>query len=410
MITPDGCPIFQHQQSTTTCQRLSEAQIYEFRARRITAKLKLNLEAENLGCGPPRQPPKTIYSILDDDIVRQTLRLRHSTRHSRPDVPTAASSEQPSQNVHHLTAPVISHSSTPEFPSLAIPTRVPSTMRSLHAIASENELDRPWTYTEDDARPGRLARLRAGATGACCEYDKALPTTARTAMALEGPAGFARQSDHKSNCDDKFITTTRQHSRRKARSAMSRATSLLMVVSLLQPAAAVLIDQWENCISQPSNKSAPQRLQWVPLYVGAEFGGDPTHTLRVTVWGNVTGSYDPSVTLPAWNDPAWDDVNNTDGKIVRNPFPLSAAKLTTLRDKIDVLTYEPYAADFDFCDDALTNASCPLGPVFNTTDMYVSASSPDPSSAGFLDVGGAMADFEVIALSVVLAVGQHPCG
>lgn len=176
-------------------------------------------------------------------------------------------------------------------------------------------------------------------------------------------------------------------------STTGRAASLLVVLSLfLQPAAAVLIEQWTNCLSQPSNKTAPPRLQWVPLYVGAEFGSDTNRTLRVTVWGNVTGSYDPSVTLPAWNDPIWNDPNVTDGKIVRNPFPLSAAKLTTLRDKIDVLTYEPYAADFDFCDDALTNASCPLGPVFNTTDMYVFVFSLNPLPAGCLDAQGSVVD------------------
>lgn len=171
------------------------------------------------------------------------------------------------------------------------------------------------------------------------------------------------------------VMSTVQHTRRRALVTVSRIMSFVAFSSvLLQPAAAVLLTDWQNCLDDSVKYGEPRELQWSPLYLEASYEkGDVARTLRVTTWGNVSGSYG-GVALPAWNSLEWDDANFTDGKIVRNPFPTTAARLTTLHDKVDVLTYEPYAADFDFCEDALTNRSCPLGPVFNTTPVYVSAS------------------------------------
>ncbi|CAN8098772.1 unnamed protein product [Discula destructiva] len=169
----------------------------------------------------------------------------------------------------------------------------------------------------------------------------------------------------------------------RALTLRSRAVSLLVAFALfLQPTVAVLLQQWSNCLSDDVTKADPKGLQWVPLFVGATYeASDSSHNLRVTVWGNVTGSYDTSVTLPAWDSPQWADVNFTDGKIIRNPFPLTAAKVTTLHDSVTVLTYEPYAEDFDFCDKALTNATCPLGPVFNTSQITSIEGLPSISMA-----------------------------
>lgn len=174
------------------------------------------------------------------------------------------------------------------------------------------------------------------------------------------------------------VMLTMQCTNWRALVVTSRVVSLLVCVSiLLQPAAAVLLTNWQDCLDDSVKYGEPRELQWSPLHVGASYEqGDVARTLRVTVWGNVSGSYG-GVDLPAWNSPDWDDANFTDGKIVRNPFPTTAARLTTLHDRIDVLTYEPYAADFDFCEDALTNRSCPLGPVFNTTPVYVFAESSE---------------------------------
>lgn len=135
-----------------------------------------------------------------------------------------------------------------------------------------------------------------------------------------------------------------------------------------QPVSAALIN-FENCL--PDNyryNNNPVLLQWVPLYVDAFFDTEsPAHTLRVTAYGNVTGT-STSDPLPPWDSPDWRDPKVTFGKILRDPNPNSAdPKLTTLHSKVNVLTYEPWNDDFDFCNTALTNASCPLGPVFNTT-------------------------------------------
>lgn len=244
-------------------------------------------------------------------------------------------------------------------------------MRILDAIPPETALDQKRIFVEDDARPGRVDQPRAVAWQAC--YDRTMYAKSKTGKALGDAFRSTRQPEARPKCDGGYVIAATHHGSRHALSATHRVASLLVVLSLLlQPAASVLIEQWSNCLPEPANASEPKQLQWIPLYVGAEFGNhDSTHTLRVTVWGNVTGSYDTSVALPAWDDPSWGNVTFTDGKIVDNPFPTTAAHLTTLHDTIDVLTYEPYAADLDFCHDALTNASCPLGPVFNTTDMYV---------------------------------------
>ncbi|KAF3762303.1 hypothetical protein M406DRAFT_293954 [Cryphonectria parasitica EP155] len=153
---------------------------------------------------------------------------------------------------------------------------------------------------------------------------------------------------------------------------MHHITGLLTILSLLvQPTVAVLIQQWTNCLGASVTQSEPLQLQWVPLYVEAGFEhNDSSHNLKVTVYGNVTGSYG-GVSLPPSTSDDWNNPNFTDGKILRNPFPTTAAKITTLHDTIDVLTYEPYAADFDFCASALFNGVCPLGPVFDTTNIEI---------------------------------------
>ncbi len=143
------------------------------------------------------------------------------------------------------------------------------------------------------------------------------------------------------------------------------------VVLFVRPAAAALITSYDNCLGDNYLAARnPVLLQWIPLYVDAAFDTqNPKHTLRVTLYGNVTGTL-TTATLPPWDSPDWSDPNKTDGKIVREPEPDSASpKLTTLHTKVDVLTYEPWNHDYDFCLKSLTNATCPLGPVFNTTAM-----------------------------------------
>ncbi|KAK4105973.1 hypothetical protein N658DRAFT_414845 [Parathielavia hyrcaniae] len=139
---------------------------------------------------------------------------------------------------------------------------------------------------------------------------------------------------------------------------------LLAPGALLRPAAAANVS-FENCLSETYIKNVPTPLQWVPKFVDASFNStDGKHTLRVTMWGNVTGAF-TNVELPSAGSPDWQDPTRTDGKILDEPEPNAPnPKLTTLHSKIDVLTYQPWSENTNFCNTSLVNASCPLPPVF----------------------------------------------
>ncbi|TVY13632.1 putative membrane protein [Lachnellula arida] len=175
--------------------------------------------------------------------------------------------------------------------------------------------------------------------------------------------------------------------RRHTRSFSTLIYLLALVTSLcVSPASAVLID-FNNCLSeayQNGESGQPKELQFVPLFMDARFNTtDPRHTLQVIVWGNVTGSGPDNlvVNLPAWNDDKYWQSNETNlgGKIISIPDEDSTSpKLTTLSNKVEVLTYEPYDHSDAFCD-VLVNATCPLAPAFyaNATDpFHLNASNP----------------------------------
>lgn len=154
---------------------------------------------------------------------------------------------------------------------------------------------------------------------------------------------------------------------------------MLLACGLLQAAAAVQIP-FQNCLPDSYLYNTPTLLQWVPYQVDASFDNEnPSHTFSMTMWGNVSGSF-YNVTLPPPSSPDWSDPNEINGKILGEPEPDSAApKLTTLHNKIDFLTYEPWSQNTNFCNTSLTNATCPLGPVFNTTGLYVLSRPRDDS-------------------------------
>jgi hypothetical protein len=148
-------------------------------------------------------------------------------------------------------------------------------------------------------------------------------------------------------------------------SLFAALTSLIFVPgALFRPAAAAAVP-FENCLLASYINNVPTPLQWVPQWVDASFNAtDPKHTLRVTMWGNVKGAF-TDVVLPPPESPDWKDPTKTDGKIIDEPEPdVPDPKLTTLRSKVNVLTYEPWSDLENFCNKSLTNASCPLGPVF----------------------------------------------
>lgn len=137
--------------------------------------------------------------------------------------------------------------------------------------------------------------------------------------------------------------------------------------ALVRPAAAAFVS-FENCLPESYINNVPTPLQWVPRWVDASFDSSDKHTLRVTMWGNVTGAYS-DVTLPPANSSDWDDPTKTDGKIVDVPEPNSAnPRLTTLHSKLEFLNYEPWSDNTNFCNTSLANASCPIAPVFAPVD------------------------------------------
>lgn len=149
--------------------------------------------------------------------------------------------------------------------------------------------------------------------------------------------------------------------------SLTPSVTLMLILAILsRPCGAVSI-AYENCLPESYVNNEPKPLQWVPAHFDAFFDTtNAKHTLRITMWGNVTGS-STNVTLPPGNVTAyWNDPKKLSGKILNEPEPdVPSPKLTTLRSKIKFLTYEPFANNSNFCTDKLVNASCPLAPVFN---------------------------------------------
>lgn len=157
---------------------------------------------------------------------------------------------------------------------------------------------------------------------------------------------------------------------------------------------------FENCLpsnyiftNQPDDQA---QLQWVPVFVDAVFDTEnPSHNLQVTVWGNVTGRVgtDP---LPPWDSQNWTDPDQVlNGKILNEPDPTAPAdqrKVTTLHTKVDVLTYEPFIWNSNFCDNIL-NGSCPLGPVFNFDDNVTLSVANNTPPYGLLPAFNLTNDF-----------------
>lgn len=149
--------------------------------------------------------------------------------------------------------------------------------------------------------------------------------------------------------------------RTMARRRLADQTSmmLLLVLALLIHSTSATFINFQDCLTD--SRQASNALQFTPYYVNAVFNRtDPAHNLAVRVWGNVSGDY----TTAAVN---YSDPDNTNGKIVDVPFPASSdPRQTTLYEEVSVLSYTPYTNRVSFCD-SLTNGSCPLAPVFNSS-------------------------------------------
>lgn len=160
--------------------------------------------------------------------------------------------------------------------------------------------------------------------------------------------------------------------RRSQMGSFSSAAYLILLIATIWilPASAVFIE-FQNCLSESVLNNTPLQLQIVPYFVSATFNTtDANHALNVTVWGNVTGSTVTSTrfVLPNATDSYWtgNDTSNG-GKIEDSPRAgETGAEVTTLFNKVNVLTYEPWDDNLDFCKQVV-NGSCPLGPSFNAT-------------------------------------------
>lgn len=150
----------------------------------------------------------------------------------------------------------------------------------------------------------------------------------------------------------------------------------ILLSVLFRPSLAASVP-FENCLAESYVNNKPVPLQWVPIYVDASFDtSTPKHTLRVTMWGNVTGS-STNVTLPPSNSTDWKDPTKLDGKILNEPEPgVEHPKLTTLHSKVEFLTYEPFSDNTNFCNTSLANGTCPLAPVFETNSSLRSHGGP----------------------------------
>ena len=138
----------------------------------------------------------------------------------------------------------------------------------------------------------------------------------------------------------------------------------LLLLTLAEPSQAVFVG-FDNCLSPSVINSDPKRLQFTPLLVWASFSTSASHSLNVTVFGNVTGQTTQE-SLPNPLDPIWNDSNFTLGKIVDIP-PNQHVKpplATTLTGAFHVLDYTPYVIDATrFCNETV-HGQCPIGPVF----------------------------------------------
>lgn len=178
--------------------------------------------------------------------------------------------------------------------------------------------------------------------------------------ASELPSASASASVAASEC-----CSARRRRHRRHLSLASVTASTLSLSSICRPAAAASV-RFENCLPESHIQSVPTLLQWVPKFVDATFeAAESKHLLRVTMWGNVTGS-STNAPLPPPGSSDWKNRTKFDGKIVDVPDPDAAdPRITTLVSKVNVLSYEPWSQPTDFCNTSLAkNSTCPLGPVF----------------------------------------------
>lgn len=156
--------------------------------------------------------------------------------------------------------------------------------------------------------------------------------------------------------------------------------SILLLLLFIQTSTSVYVE-FENCLDPNIISTAGERqglLQFEPHHVWASFNTSaPSHTLNITVYGNISGIA-TNETRPDWDDPQWGDDSKTLGKILDQDRRNN--KFSTLFARFNVLDYTPYNAGASrFCNSTI-NQQCPLGPAFSLPgNTYVPSqlSAPD---------------------------------
>ncbi|KAK2811719.1 hypothetical protein FQN49_008434, partial [Arthroderma sp. PD_2] len=147
---------------------------------------------------------------------------------------------------------------------------------------------------------------------------------------------------------------------------MSSSRSLFVFFFFLFAHTQAALVPFRNCLPDSITKSNPLQLQFIPLYVAAQFNSSlPSLNLNVTVYGNVSGT-ESTEAYPAPDDPRWSNPNETLGKIVSvNP---TTNTFTSLYPELNVVSFSAANSSVvPFCD-TLTQGECPLGPVFNVDE------------------------------------------
>ncbi|KAL8948471.1 MAG: hypothetical protein Q9222_005347 [Ikaeria aurantiellina] len=183
-------------------------------------------------------------------------------------------------------------------------------------------------------------------------------------------------------------------------------TITILSLLFIPPSNAVYID-FQNCLSPIIINSASQPqplLQFTPYHVWAAFNASaPSHTLNVTVYGNISGIA-TNETRPAWNDPQWLNPNKTLGKIVDEDQ--SNNHWSTFFARFNVLDYTPYDAPASrFCNNTI-HQQCPLIPAFNVTSGNTTnpVDPADPKFPAFTVQHDMYSSFRFTTVSATLRV------
>ena len=158
-------------------------------------------------------------------------------------------------------------------------------------------------------------------------------------------------------------TLTRQSGSRRRGFSIGNVLQvfLLSILALAGTSSGAFISTFDNCLSPNTINS--QLLKFTPLWVWASFNtSSSSYGLNVTIYGNVSGIATQQ-SLPNWDDPQWNNPNDTLGKIV--DVSKSTNLATTLEAQFNVLDYTPYDAPLArFCNTTLPQTKCPISPSF----------------------------------------------